>query len=97
MLLDVFLVTVLLDAFSLSGIDGTWELTRVFRSGPVPGVHTVPIDSTTFLRLTLATQQSGRIVGTLDRRYLGEPEHTCVQGAQSYPASVLELVTRRRL
>ena len=76
-----FSLTILL--YAVVGIDGTWELTRVFRSGPVPGVRAVPIDSTTFVRLTLSTERGGWIVGTLDRRYQGEPEHTRVQGTEA--------------
>src|SRR2546429_533311 len=36
-------------------IDGTWELARIFRSGPTAASHPVPIDSTVYLRLTLKT------------------------------------------
>src|SRR5437016_4976436 len=33
-------------------IDGTWELARIFRSGPTAASHPVPIDSTVYLCLT---------------------------------------------
>lgn len=74
-------LTILL--YAVVGIDGTWQLTRVFRSGPVAGARAVPIDSTTFVRLTLSTERGGWVVGTLDRRYRGEPEHTRIQGTEA--------------
>lgn len=60
-------------------IDGTWELARIFRSGPVPGTRAVPIDSTTYLRLTLATQPGGWIDGRMYRRHLGQAERSRVE------------------
>ena len=61
-------------------LEGTWELTRIFRAGPVPAVRAVPIDSTVYLRITLETHPGGWISGRLYRRYHGAPERSKVEG-----------------
>jgi hypothetical protein len=61
-------------------LEGTWELTRIFRSGPAPAVRTVPIDSTVYVRITLETHPGGWISGRLYRRYQGTPEGSKVEG-----------------
>ncbi|MGH7644837.1 MAG: hypothetical protein ACREMR_04550, partial [Gemmatimonadales bacterium] len=66
-----------------SGIDGTWELSRVFRPGPVPSVRAVPLDSTTFLRITFTTQEGGWVTAATERRYLGRPDRARLQGRAS--------------
>ena len=35
-------------AFQQSPLDGTWELARIFRSGPAPATRVVAIDSTVY-------------------------------------------------
>src|SRR5260370_18042434 len=62
-------------------IDGTWRLTRIFRSGPAAARRAVPIDSTVYLRLTLESHRGGWISGWLNRRYHGGPERTKVEAA----------------
>ncbi len=61
------------------GVDGTWELTRIFRSGHAAATRAVPIDSTVYIRLTLVTHPGGWIEGKLYRRYFGEPERSKVE------------------
>src|SRR5437763_2136461 len=53
-------------------IDGTWELTRIFRAGPASASRVVPIDSTVYVRLTLKTMPGEWIGGRLYRRYFGK-------------------------
>src|SRR5207245_5764711 len=60
-------------------LEGTWELTRIFRSGPAPVTRAVPIDSTVYLRITLETHPGDWISGRLYRRYHGEPERSNVE------------------
>ncbi|HYK83633.1 MAG TPA: hypothetical protein VEU55_10870 [Gemmatimonadales bacterium] len=60
-------------------IDGTWELTRIFRTGSAPAVHVVPLDSTVYLRLTLESHAGGWISGWLYRRYHGQAERGKVE------------------
>jgi len=60
-------------------IDGTWSLTRIFRSGPVAARRAVPIDSTVYLRLSLESHPGGWISGWLRRRYHGTPERSKVE------------------
>src|SRR5260370_569347 len=60
-------------------IDGTWRLTRIFRSGPAAARRAVPIDSTVYLRLTLESHRGGWISGWLNRRYHGVPERSKVE------------------
>ena len=61
-------------------LEGTWELTRIFRSGRAPAVSAVPVDSTVYLRITLETHPGDWISGRLYRRYHGEPERSKVEG-----------------
>jgi hypothetical protein len=65
--------------FQVSRLDGTWELTRIFRSGPVPATRTVAIDSTVYVRLTLLTHPGGWMEGRMYRRYFGEPDRSKVE------------------
>src|SRR5439155_725837 len=53
MLDGAIILTLLLTGLQASPLNGTWELTRIFRSGPVPSTRAVPIDSTVYLRITL--------------------------------------------
>ncbi len=55
-------------------LDGSWELTRVFRSGPSAATRAVPLDSTVYVRLSLASHTGGWFTGALYRRYFGQPE-----------------------
>ncbi len=71
--------TLLLHALQASPIDGTWELTRIFRAGPVPSTRAVPIDSTVYLRITLETHVGDWISGRLYRRYRGAPDRSKVE------------------
>ena len=61
-------------------LQGTWELTRIFRPGTAPAARAVPVDSTVFLRVTLETHPGDWISGRLYRRYHGEPERSKVEG-----------------
>jgi hypothetical protein len=61
-------------------MDGTWELVRIFRSGPTAATRAVRIDSTTYLRLTLTSHPGGWLSGTIYRRYLGDPERSKLGG-----------------
>lgn len=61
-------------------LEGTWELTRIFRSGPAPATHPLPIDSTVYIRITLETHPREWISGRLYRRYHGAPEQSKVEG-----------------
>src|SRR5213076_1233943 len=69
----------LLHAGQASPLNGTWELTRIFRAGPVPSTRAVPIDSTVYLRITLETHVGDWISGRLYRRYRGEPDRSKVE------------------
>src|SRR2546430_13252739 len=53
-------------------IDGTWELARIFRSGPTAASHPVSIDSTVYLRLTLKTMPGDWIGGRGYRPFFGK-------------------------
>ncbi len=77
--LYAFIAMLFLSGWQSSSIDGTWELTRIFRSGPTPGVRAVPIDSTVYVRLTLVTHPGEWLEGKLYRRYFGEPERSKVE------------------
>ena len=78
-------------AFILSGVpappagsqaaplDGTWELTRIFRSGSKAATRAVPIDSTVYLRLSLKVMPGEWIDGRLYRRYYGLEERTRIE------------------
>jgi hypothetical protein len=60
-------------------LDGTWELTRIFRSGLAPATRAVPIDSTVYLRLTLESHPGEWISGRLYRRYHGAPDRSKIE------------------
>ena len=79
MLDGALILTLLLQGFQASPLNGTWELTRIFRPGPVPAERVVPIDSTVYLRITLETHVGDWISGRLYRRYRGEPDHSKVE------------------
>jgi len=64
-------------------IDGTWELTRIFRTGSLPGARTVPLDSTTYVRFTVVTSTGGWIGGNMERWYLGQLERSRLNGAEA--------------
>src|SRR2546425_13225255 len=80
------LMTLCWGALQGAPIDGTWELARIFRSGPAAASHTVPIDSTVYLRLTLKTMPGEWIDGRLYRRYHGRGERGKIEaGARCGP------------
>ena|SRR5438093_926042 len=66
-------------ALHQSPLDGTWELARIFRSGPAPATRVVAIDSTVYVRVSLESHPGDWISGTLYRRYFGEPERSKVE------------------
>jgi len=74
-----YVLTLLLSGLQTASVDGTWELTRIFRAGPAPATRTVPIDSTVYLRLTLRTMPGDWIDGRLYRRYFGKEERTKIE------------------
>jgi|SRR5689334_11590641 hypothetical protein len=82
--LPVTLVALLLGsldpAIQTGPLEGTWELTRIFRSGPAPAERAVPIDSTVYIRVTLETHPRGWISGRFYRRYHGADERSKVEG-----------------
>jgi hypothetical protein len=69
----------LLQTVQASPLDGTWELTRIFRAGRAASTRAVPIDSTVYLRITLETHAGDWISGRLYRRYRGEPDRSKVE------------------
>jgi hypothetical protein len=69
----------LLHGFQASPLNGTWELTRIFRTGTVSSSRAVPIDSTIYLRITLETHAGDWISGRMYRRYRGEAEGSKVE------------------
>jgi hypothetical protein len=73
-------LTLLLGAAQGFGMDGTWELVRIFRTGPKATTRLVPIDSTTYLRLTLASHPGGWLSGTVYRRHHGDAERSKLTG-----------------
>lgn len=79
MLPYTLLLAVLVRGFQASPLDGTWELTRIFRSGPAAATRAVPIDSTVYLRITLESHPGGWIGGRLYRRYHGEPDRSKIE------------------
>src|SRR3989442_15966087 len=81
MLDGALILTLLLQGFRASPLDGTWELTRIFRTGPVSTTRAVPIDSTVYLRITLETHMGDWISGRLYRRYRGGPDRSKVEAA----------------
>src|SRR2546429_8944382 len=76
MLDGALILTLLLQGFQASPLNGTWELTRIFRPGAVPAERAVPIDSTVYLRITLETHVGDWISGRLYRRYRGETDRS---------------------
>jgi len=81
------LMTLCWGALQGAPIDGTWELARIFRSGPAAASHTVPIDSTVYLRLTLKTMPGEWIDGRLYRRYHGRDGRYIIGADLEYPVS----------
>ena len=69
----------LLHGIQAHPLDGTWDLTRIFRAGASPTSRSVPIDSTVFVRITLETHVGDWISGRLYRRYHGEPDGSKVE------------------
>lgn len=72
-------------ALRLSGsqtgpLEGTWELTRAFRSGAMAAARAVPIDSSVYIRITLETHPGEWISGRMYRRYHGAAERSRVEG-----------------
>src|SRR3989442_11783172 len=66
-----------LSALQGAPIDGTWELTRVFRSGAPPAAtRAVALDSTVYVRITLESHPGGWISGRLYRRYHAQPDRS---------------------
>jgi hypothetical protein len=61
-------------------LDGSWELTRIFRSGPSAAPRAVPLDSTVYVRLSLDSHTGGWFTGALYRRYRGQAERTKLSG-----------------
>ena len=80
MLPYTLLLAVLVSGFQASPLDGTWELTRIFRSGATPATRSIPLDSTVYVRATLESHPGDWISGRLYRRYHGEPERSKVEG-----------------
>ncbi len=72
--------TVVLLAAQGSALDGTWALSRVFRSGSSAATRAVPRDSTVYIRLSLQSHTGGWFTGSLYRRYLGQPERSRLSG-----------------
>src|SRR5216683_2086241 len=68
-----------LHTLQASPLNGTWELTRIFRAGPVSSTRAVPIDSTVYVRITLETHVGDWISGRLYRRYRGELDRSKVE------------------
>jgi hypothetical protein len=73
-------MTLRLPAAQTGPLDGTWELTRSFRSGPTAVAQAVPIDSTVYIRITLETHPGEWISGRMYRRYHGAAERSKVEG-----------------
>lgn len=61
-------------------LDGSWELTRIFRAGPSAATRAVPIDSTVYVRLSLDSHTGGWFTGVVYRRYVGQPERAKLTG-----------------
>src|SRR2546428_7500318 len=80
-----WLMTLCWGALQGAPIDGTWELGRIFRSGPTAASHTIPIDSTVYLRLTLKTMPGEWITGRLYRRYYGKEERSKIEAGPPGP------------
>src|SRR5439155_26865791 len=69
----------LLHAVQASPIDGTWELTRIFRGGRAATTRAVTLDSAVYVRITLESHRNGWISGRLYRRYHAEPDRSKVE------------------
>ncbi len=80
MLPYTLLLAVLVRGLQASPLDGTWESTRIFRSGPAPAARTVPLDSTVYIRVTLESHPGDWISGRLYRRYHGADERSKIEG-----------------
>ena len=80
MLPYTLLLAVLVSGFQASPLDGTWELTRIFRSGATPATRSIPLDSTVYVRVTLESHPGGWISGRLYRRYHGADERSKIEG-----------------
>jgi len=74
------LLAVLVSGFQASPLDGTWELTRIFRSGATPATRSIPLDSTVYVRATLESHPGDWISGRLYRRYHGADERSKIEG-----------------
>jgi hypothetical protein len=61
-------------------LEGTWELTRLFRADGQPGAHVLPIDSSTYLRLTLESHPGSWVSGSVYRRFHGDVEKSKLVG-----------------
>ena len=72
--------TVLLWITQGTPLDGTWQLTRIFRAGTPARTRAVPIDSTVYIRLSLESHTGGWFTGWLYRRYFGQPERSKLGG-----------------
>ncbi len=72
--------TVLLWTAQGTPLDGTWQLTRIFRAGSPAATRAVPIDSTVYIRMSLESHTGGWFTGSLYRRYFGQPERTKLGG-----------------
>src|SRR2546425_7939714 len=81
-----WLMTLCWGALQGAPIDGTWELARIFRSGPTAASHPVSIDSTVYLRLTLKTMPGDWIGGRLYRRHYGKEERAKNEAGPPRPA-----------
>src|SRR5881296_2047317 len=79
MLPYVWSIALLCQGVQGSPLDGTWELVRIFHAGRAAATHTVPIDSTVYLRLTLKVMPGDWIDGRLYRRYYGAEERTKIE------------------
>jgi len=74
------LLAFLVRGFQGSPLDGTWGLTRIFRSGATPATRSVPLDSTVYIRVTLESHPGDWISGRLYRRYHGADERSKIEG-----------------
>src|SRR2546429_2144757 len=74
--------TMLLCAAQAIPLDGTWQLTRIFRAGTPVTTRAIPLDSTVYIRVSLESHTGGWISGRLYRRYHGEPDRSKVEGGR---------------
>jgi hypothetical protein len=72
--------TVLLWLAQGTPLDGTWQLTRIFRAGTPARTRAVQVDSTVYIRLSLESHTGGWFTGWLYRRYFGQPERSKLGG-----------------